>query len=130
MEYYNYKNTNLNFLVPNDWELDQTENNLITMYNYVNSLGVLQFSVYYPPDAGSVSLKNELIDFVSDNHNDFDIHEGKHYVYTDYLLEENGSYMKYWVIRKDEAIIFGTYNCDKEQRGLEEKVVDEIIEAI
>jgi len=117
-------------MIPDNWELEQSENNLITMYNYVNSQGVLQFSVYYPPDAGSVSLKNELIDFVDNRHHDFDIYENSHYTHTNYLLENNEMYIKYWVIRKDKAIIFGTYICDKEQRGIEENVVDEIIEAI
>jgi len=31
---------------------------------------------------------------------------------------------------KAEAIIFGTYICDKELRGIEDMVVDEIIESI
>jgi hypothetical protein len=130
MQLYNYKSTSLNFIIPDDWQIEE-ENNFLSIYDPINGVGALQFSVFWPPDAALVTLESELIEFITDSYKKaFFATVQDDRAYTDYLVHENGAYWKYWLIRKDDMIIFGTYNCSKENAGKEDKIVDEIINLI
>lgn len=84
MQHYNYENTSLNLVFPDTWGLEQDQN-LISLCDLVNGVGALQFSVFFPPDTGTVSLKNELIDFVDDYVKEYIVTEGENFARTDYL---------------------------------------------
>jgi hypothetical protein len=129
MKQYNYNETKLSFAYPDNWTIEQ-DKNLISIYDPLHGVGVLQFSIYYVPNSQDISLKDELEDYVSDRHqNEFAVTIKDQYAYTDYLLDEELRYWKYWLFIKDNMLVFGSYNCKRNDYGKEEKIIDEIVNA-
>ncbi|GAA3934939.1 hypothetical protein GO495_15050 [Chitinophaga oryziterrae] len=130
MKKQHYNETNIIFTYPNSWQIEQ-DKNVISLYDPINGVGSIQFSIYYASNSQNISLKDELEDYVSDKHNKFVISVNDLYACTNYLLDEDGvRYWKYWLFIKDNMLVFASYNCEKEDYGKEEKIVDEIMNAL
>ncbi|UPK67972.1 hypothetical protein [Chitinophaga filiformis] len=109
MQLYKHKTNNFGFSFPDDWTVENNDG-IIALFDGNNSIGVLQFSIYYPPQDKEVFLKDLLEEYLTDRHTDFSVKLTDHYAYTDYLPYEDDGIWKYWVFKKDNMVIFGTYN--------------------
>ena len=114
--------------IPENW-VSIGEQEVISVYDPKNGKGALQFSFYTVEDAISLNLVDELQDFL----------KGKNFSTTPSLKNdtaylattaENNKYWRYWLIRRDETIIFVTYNCSNEDIGSDDNFVEEIISSI
>ena len=129
MQQYDH-NGKFRIAYPEDWTVENSEG-IIELQRNENPLGVLQFSVLYPPEGDVVVLRELLAEFAEDYTTDYIIKESQHFAYTDYFMTEEKMWWKFWTIRKDHMVIFATYGCEKEEwRGKEDQIVDEIIASI
>jgi len=74
-------------------------------------------------------LKDELEEYLRDRHKSFSIAVNANYVFTDYADEIKGRYWKYWVYLRNGYLVFATYNCETEDSGKEDRVINEVIQS-
>lgn len=129
MQQYKH-NSNLIFYHPDSWsgEYDAADHTIL-FCDPDNGYGSLQFSVLYPPEKQEISLKNWLEEKLEKWHEKYIVTENKHYARSEHVNDDSRSW-RYWAIRKDNMMLFGTYNCDEQDQGKEDKIVDEIINSI
>jgi len=129
MQQYKH-DSNLSFHYPDNWSGEyDTEDHTILFCEPNEEYGSLQFSILYPPENEDVSLKNWLDEKLRKWHEEFTITENKHYARSEHVNDEGRSW-RYWAIRKDNMVLFATYNCDGEYQGKEDQIVDKIIDSI
>ncbi|PWV48341.1 hypothetical protein [Chitinophaga sp. S165] len=127
MQHYHH-NENLKFDYPDDWT-GRYDDGLILFLNKEATIGALQFTVFYPPEKKEVSLKDWLEEQLVDYYTGFTVMENKHYAHSRYIISD-GRCWRHWAIRKDDMVLYGTYNCDESSQGIEDKIVDAIIDSI
>jgi hypothetical protein len=127
MKFFKLDNSELSFEYPNNWTTLK-EDNIISVYDSVNGLGALQLSVYYKKEVRPTNLSEELEEYLTKRHEDFEIVLKEKLAYCNCLDEENKLW-RYWLFQKANNIIFASYNCYLEDGGKEDIIVDEIIKS-
>jgi len=132
MTNYNLKNLQINTRA--NWHLEEEED-VINIYDQENGVGVIQISIFEIPATSKADLKTELFEFIG-NFLDLDIRDKitttttveNGYAYTELFV--NGRYWIYIILRNKNTVLFMTYNCEKEDKGIEDEVVWEVIRSI
>jgi hypothetical protein len=122
---YKLINTELSFEFPENWATSK-DKNIVSVYDAINGLGSLQFSVYFKNNNELINLSDELEEYLSKRHEDFEILLKENFAYCNCLDEENKLW-HYWLFQKANNIIFATYNCALDDGGKEDKIVDTIV---
>jgi len=118
----------LSFKYPADW-LTEYEEGQIIFEDKNSPVGALLFTVFYPPENEEVNLKEWLAEMLEIEPEKFEVSENKNWVRFQYVHSEERSW-RYWAIKKDSMVLFGSYNCDPQDEGKEDQVVDAIIASI
>jgi len=126
MQIFKYNDSDLSFSIPDNWVFER-EKNLISVYEPHDGVGALQFSIYYIDEDRDISLQSELIEFLNGKHSKFEVKNILNYVYC--FLNENGTYWKYWLFRKNIILVFATYNCAMNDADKESEVIERIIQS-
>lgn len=124
---------------PDDWIVEEDKEKepyVTTFYDPEKGVGVLQVSAYDIPIKPDFNLVSQFIESLSDigvsaNREEIyvNIFKDKGVVYYDSVLDSN-HYFRYWMINRQNRLLFITYNCAPEDKGKEDKVVEEVIETI
>lgn len=122
---YSNKNKGLELIYPENWEAELNDN-VLSVYDSLNGVGVLQFSTYHVSDSKRINLSNELSDFLRDKHEPIEINVDNNYAFASYKDNE-GRCWKYWLFLKKDILIFASYNCEKDDVGKEDKEIDQIL---
>ena len=124
---FKLENSEISFEFPKNWATSKVEN-IVSVYDSINGLGVLLFSVYYEKNNEPINLSDELEEHLSKHHEDFEIVLKEKFAYCNCLDEENKLW-RYWLFQKANNIIFVSYNCALDDGGKEDKIVDAIVKS-
>jgi len=127
MQQYKH-NYYLTYDYPDDW-LGEYDDGQIVFENRESPMGALLFSVFYPPADAEVDLKVRLEDMVGINAADIYLYPKENMVRFQYITIGDRSW-RYWAIKRDAMVLFGSYNCELSQRGKEDDIVDRIVNSI
>src|SRR5690606_24668562 len=111
------------FFYPDDWILEK-ENNVISVYDAENGLGALQFSVFYVGNDSQIDLKAELEDFLED-YMPVEAEIINDLAYST-LINDNRAW-QYWLFQRGNSMVLASYNCEIEDKGKENKIINEIL---
>ncbi|MDB5146204.1 MAG: hypothetical protein JWQ57_224 [Mucilaginibacter sp.] len=114
--------------IPDNWKAEITQG-LISLFDPINGLGVMQFSFYIIKNAYSLNLVDELEEYLKDKYEGANANLIDDFAYFD-IVSSSGIFWRYWLLRKKTNIIFVSYNCAKEDIGKEDNIVDNIIRSI
>jgi hypothetical protein len=126
MKIYKYQGVDLGFSYPDNWVIEKEEN-IVSIYDPLYGIGALQFSFYLVANPQTIFKKDELEDYIRDRHDSFEVTVNGNCAFSTYLDDKKGRYWKYWLFLKNKTLLFAFYNCQKEDVGKEEKIIDEII---
>jgi len=126
MKIFKYNDSPFSIQIPDNWVLER-DKNVISIYDPQNGFGALQISIYYVDILKTISIKTELLDFLAEKHLNVDVKEQNGYAYCN--VNENGTYWKYWLIRKDTVLAFATYSCGLNDSEKESEVIENIIQS-
>jgi hypothetical protein len=127
MNTYNDKTTGLHFEYPSDWTLD-LDSNVFSLYDMANGVGALQISSYTIPNVNEIKLENKLAEHLDHKKTAQEIHRFSDHVYTN-LIHDN-KYWQYWMLLKNQFLVFITYNCFVEDMNKEDDIIMKIITSI
>jgi len=121
---------NNNFIaqIPNNWDVKITQD-VISLFEPLNGLGVIQFSFYKVQNADSLNLTEELDEYLKDKYGNINANLINDYAYFN-IVSFSGIFWRYWLLRKAGNIIFISYNCAKEDINKEDDTIDNIIRSI
>jgi hypothetical protein len=122
---YSDEGKGLELIYPEDWKAE-LKDNVLSVYDELNGVGVLQFSTYHIPNPEAINLGDELSEFLKDKHGSIEINMGNNYASAEYLDDEE-RYWKYWLFLKKDILIFASYNCEKDDIGKDDKEIDKIL---
>ena len=111
------------FLYPDNCTYEK-EDNVISVYDEENGLGALQFSIYYIGNENKIDLKIELEDFLED-YDSFEVEIVNDLAYSKFIDESR--VWQYWLFQKGNTLILASYNCEKEDTGKEDTMVNKIL---
>ncbi|UOB16284.1 hypothetical protein [Abyssalbus ytuae] len=111
------------FFYPNNWILEK-ENNIISVYNAENGLGALQFSIFYVGNDNQIDLKVELENFLGD-YESVEVEMVNNLAYS--TFDNNDRTWKYWLFQNGSSLILTSYNCEIEDKGKEDGVINQIL---
>jgi hypothetical protein len=126
MKVYNLPEAYLSIMYPDGWAVER-EKNMISAFDPVKGVGVLQFSFYQIAPQKQVSLKDELEEYIRDKHEDYEITISDNCAFSNYLLGKNSRRWKYWLFLKVNVLTFVSYNCHESDIGVEEKTINDIV---
>ncbi|MDP4216852.1 MAG: hypothetical protein Q8927_11675 [Bacteroidota bacterium] len=126
MKSFKLKEGRRSFTYPDKWEVEDS-GTVISIYDSKNGVGALQLSVYDVPNPSSISLKDELEEFVKGRHLECSVSYREKFSYCSCLEAQTKSYWRYWMFFAGGTVVFGTYNCDIKNIDVEKEIVDEII---
>lgn len=127
MKKYCDKTTGLYFEYPDEWSLEKDEN-VLSLYDPIDGVGAIQFSMYKVPNDKNLGLKQELDEYLTDNgYVNFEIKKGNSFVYT-HVSQEN-KYWQYWMFIKDDYLIFVSYNCQIDDSSKEIEEINNIVDS-
>ncbi len=130
MKKYDILPNGLGIIFPDDWTVEM-EGNIVSVYNPVNGVGALQFSIYQSFDSSDINLKEFLAEYLRDKFRNLNISEFDKYVTAESIDLEN-KWWKFWLFTKTKALIFASYNCSKdfilEEQFKAEKIVESLID--
>ena|ERR1700719_4055564 len=126
MKKFDHQEADLSFTYPDDWEIEQ-EKNIVSVYNPINGVGALQFSFYQIGNDQAISLKDELEDYVKGRHENGQVKLDGSYSFSNFLEGKDGRFWRYWLFIKGKTLTFVSYNCYKNDIGVEEKKVNDIV---
>jgi hypothetical protein len=125
-----YRNGKFKAVIPSNWAVEEDEDeSIISLYNPEEGVGALQFSLFSVENPLNIDLEKDLRDLLE---NPFigEITVRDNCAETFYLDKEIKKHWRYWLIKKENLIIFGSYNCDDDDKEIESDVVQEIINSI
>ncbi len=123
---YSNKAKGLDLLYPDSWNAELTDN-VLSVYDPINGVGVLQFSTYLNSNPEkNINLKAELSAFLKNKDGYIEISVNGNYASTNYLDEE-GRYWEYWLFLTQSTLILASYNCERDDIGKEDEEIKEII---
>jgi len=111
------------FFYPDDWILEK-EDNVISVYDAENGLGALQFSVFYVGNDGQIDLKAELEDFL-ENYMPVEVKVINDLACSAFVDSDRA--WQYWLFQRGNSLVLGSYNCEIEDKGKENKIISEIL---
>lgn len=125
--------------IPDNW-VNQDKKDLLTFYNN-NGFGSLQISCYRANNRNRITEVDKQIreitkKFISGknlNPTSLDIkyrHRNNTHISEFDYIDEINTYWRIWHFLGSEKLLFITYNCKKEYKGEERKIVNEIISSI
>src|ERR1700735_5416246 len=126
MKTYNSKAANLSFVYPDDWTVEQ-EKNLISVIDNEHGVGALQFSFYQVRTLENLRLEDELEEYVIKRHGSAEVIKNKDFVFANHVEDTRNKYWKYWLFLKVNVLVFVSYNCQKNDIGKEDEIVNEIV---
>lgn len=122
-------NDNLKITFPDDWKLEK-DNEVVSLFEPKKGVGALQFSSYSPPhDIDLIKVDKELEDFLKDKYGVIEVKLANNYSYFS-ITDEDDLFWRYWLFKGQKAMMFISYNCEADDRGKEDKIVDEIIKSV
>ena len=111
------------FFYPDDWILEK-EDNVISVYDAENGLGALQFSVFYVGNDGQIDLKVELEDFLED-YMPVEVEIISDLAYSTFV--DGDRVWQYWLFQRGNSLVLASYNCEIEDKGKENEMINEIL---
>lgn len=116
---------------PAHWEVDEDE--YIAIYEPENGVGALHVSAYEAPE--TIDPRAELLEHLSEDRPSIgleDIEESTDGPKTIASFEsiDDSSFDKVWFIAQGSYLVIATYNSEAEDKGKEEKEIEEIIHSI
>lgn len=121
-----------NLKYPTYWHAEQEEA-CLTMYNSVNSVGVLQVSAYHTPS--QQDSKDVLLEYLSDNRVSFEnegisVYKSDNKNVATYFYIEDHWYKKVWFISEGLFLFLITYTCKVGQQEKESSEIEDIVSSI
>ncbi|PTS93387.1 hypothetical protein DBR11_25430 [Pedobacter sp. HMWF019] len=113
--------------IPESWN-GEKDNGVVSLYNQKNGVGALQFSFYQTPNVISVSIVEELQDYLEDKYEEVNVKLVNNYAYFN-VTDEDETYWRYWLFRKSNDVMFVSYNCEASKKGEEDVIVNGIIKS-
>lgn len=120
--------TELTLMLPRSWEVHQ-DDDIISIFDPRNGLGVLQFSIYYSEQHQHVDIGNELGILLKDKTVLSKITILDKLSYSQFIDSE-GTFWRYWMMKSNTQIFLISYNCALDDMGEEETIVDSIISSV
>lgn len=122
--------------LPQNWEIEEGQENCTSFFDEMNGVGVLQISVYTFPLDEIVKPEKELSEYLAERgyspplptihsvvlNNDRKIAVA--------ICFDNDTFWKYWAIVERVKFFFITYNCPVSVRSEEEKIADGIVSSL
>ena len=125
MKKYIDTNIGLSFEYPIDWELEQ-ESNVLSLYNFHNGFGALQFSTYKTNLANNIDISKELNEYLVNNgYKNFSVKKFDTYCYSS--AQKKDMAWEYWLFFKNNVLVFISYNCNIADIGKENETVNKIV---
>ncbi len=115
-------------IIPDSWTAE-SDGNMISVFEAANGVGALQFTSFKVPNRGRIDLSKELLSLLDDEYNDADINEKANYAFFE-TVDKDSVYWKYWLLNGEESIFFISYNCQATDKGIENDVINSIINSI
>ena len=128
MKSYKYRGNGIEFVLPDNWDIEESDN-VISFFDSDNGVGALQFSFFQVRNEKNIVLKDELADLL-DNQFSKEIIINNNCAEAFRLEENENKYWKYWLFLKEEFLIFASYNCQKDDKGKEDRIVNEIVYSV
>jgi hypothetical protein len=120
---------NQDVIIPYDWDIFE-EDNLISIFEPQFGVGVLQLSIYYVEESTKIDLKEEFFNLVSiPNNIQINVIDKRSFFYAEFENNED-TFWRYWLFRKNEYIVFASYNCSKADMRREDAIVDAILNSL
>lgn len=124
MKIFNILDTD--FSVPDNWILE-LDGSVISLYDQNDGAGAIQFSIFKVPNLSNINLRTELQEMVDSRHVECIVID--HGEYSAAVIEEelDDTHWRYWMFIKSDRVVLATYNCAKEDIGIEDEIVDGIL---
>ena len=119
--------------IPKRWCYSE-DDNLVSFYDEKGGVGALQISSYSIKDDYDINIVSELAKIISKRTG-----EGNQQIVSkvlvidslaQYSLVKDGKYWKYYMLCKENKLLFLTYNCDEIDSSAEKEVIEKIISSI
>lgn len=122
-----FKHNISNFLIryPENWEIKK-EDNIINLFNPSSGFGAIQFSIYYVDNP--INIESELDEYIKSRHEKYEIFKETNSLSNGLSLDNDGRQWQYWLYKKDNFLIFASYNCAIEDIGKDGNEIKAIIE--
>jgi len=119
---------NLLAVVPDNWSVEK-DSIITTVSNPTDGLGALQFTSFIVDKEKDVDLVEELFHLLEDKYDYLEVKLMGNHAFAE-IIDECDIAWKYWLIKVEESIIFATYNCEVNDNGKEDDIVNHIINSI
>lgn len=129
MKTYSSKEANLSFVYPDNWTVEQ-ERNLISVFDNEHGVGALQFSFYPVRTTENIGLEYELEEYIIKRHGSAEVIRNNDFVFSNSIKDARNKYWRYWLFLRVNFLILVSYNCQKDDAGKEDEVVNQIITSI
>ncbi len=126
MKLFKHSISNFQIKYPENWEVKEEEN-IISLYDPKNGYGALQFTVYFV-DNNDIDIKVELEEYIKSRHENYEIFKEKPFLAHGYNVIEEEKHWQYWIYKRNNFLVFASYNCAKEDIGKERGEIKSILE--
>jgi len=119
--------------IPESWTYSQADN-IVSFYNEGNGVGALQISSYSISEGENVNITVELAEMLSDklgaSEQDILPKITVSNNLAQYHFTDDDKYWEYYMLYKNDKLLFITYNCKKEDQHIEKGEINKIVESI
>jgi len=112
--------------LPEEWEAEQEEETIVIGDD--DGVGVLEITALERDEADDGDLEvlaQQLFPALAAKPTTIGDFSGLYFEYRD-----EGDAVREWVVRKGAQIVLVTYSCDDENAGLDDEIVDEILQTL
>ncbi len=113
--------------LPDEWQAEQDEETIVITDE--DGVGSLEITRLEHPSAAAANLHAIAEQWVPEDVHGIDVRVGDFDgLYLEYMDE--GDAVREWLLRAGDLILLVSYACDEEDAGMDDEVVDEILETL